>query len=57
MNGNLGISNLDVRFLPKIGKNYVVQDVDRRTERGGILGGVGESSAGKSTVTNRSQIY
>ena len=57
MNGTLGISNLDVRFLPKIGKNYVVQDVDRRTERGGILGGVGESSAEKYTVTNQSRIY
>ena len=30
----------------------MVQDVDRRTEKGGILGGVGESSVEKSTVTN-----
>ena len=52
MNGILEIKNLDVCFPSKFGKTYAVQDVDIRLERGEILGVVGESGAGKSTVGN-----
>ena len=52
MNGILEINNLDVCFPSKVGKSYAVQDVEIRVERGEILGVVGESGAGKSTVGN-----
>ena len=52
MNGILEINNLDVCFPSKVGKSYAVQDVEIRLERGEILGVVGESGAGKSTVGN-----
>ena len=52
MNGILEINNLDVCFPSKAGKTYAVQDVEIRLERGEILGVVGESGAGKSTIGN-----
>ena len=52
MNDILEIKNLDVCFPSKFGKTYAVQDVEIRLERGEILGVVGESGAGKSTVGN-----
>ena len=52
MNGILEINNLDVCFPSKVGKSYAVKDVEIRLERGEILGVVGESGAGKSTVGN-----
>ena len=48
----LEINNLDVCFPSKLGRTYAVQDVEIRLERGEILGVVGESGAGKSTVGN-----
>ena len=50
MKGILEINNLDVCFPSKLGRTYAVQDVEIRLERGEILGVVGESGAGKSTV-------
>ena len=52
MKGILEINNLDVCFPSKLGRTYAVQDVEIRLERGEILGVVGESGAGKSTVGN-----
>ena len=52
MKGILEINNLDVCFPSKLGRIYAVQDVEIRLERGEILGVVGESGAGKSTVGN-----
>ena len=52
MNGILEINNLDVCFPSKFGKTYAIRDVEIRLERGEILGVVGESGAGKSTVGN-----
>ena len=50
MNDILEINNLDVCFPSKVSKSYALQDVEIRLERGEILGVVGESGAGKSTV-------
>ena len=52
MKSILEINNLDVCFPSKSGKTYAVQDLEIRLERGEILGVVGESGAGKSTVGN-----
>ena len=52
MNDILETNNLDVCFPSEVGKSYAVQDVEIRLERGEILGVVGESGAGKSTVGN-----
>ena len=52
MKGILEINNLDVCFPSKLGRTYAVQDVELTLERGEILGVVGESGAGKSTVGN-----
>ena len=52
MNQLLDIFGLDVSFPSQHGITYAVQDVSITIEPGEVLGIVGESGAGKSTVGN-----
>ena len=52
MNQILDIKSLDVRFPSQYGTIYAVKDVSISLKPGEILGIVGESGAGKSTIGN-----
>jgi peptide/nickel transport system ATP-binding protein len=52
MTNLLTIKNLDVQFPTRRGTAYAVQDVSLGLKAGEVLGLVGESGAGKSTIGN-----
>ena len=52
MNRLLNISGLDVSFPSHFGSTYAVKDVSIELNPGEVLGIVGESGAGKSTIGN-----
>lgn len=52
MNQLLEITNLDVSFPTRRGTTYAVRDVSLHVKPGEVLGLVGESGAGKSTIGN-----
>ena len=52
MTNLLTINKLDVQFPTRHGTTYAVQDVNLELQAGEVLGLVGESGAGKSTIGN-----
>ena len=52
MNKILDIKNLDVSFPSQYGIIHAVKDINISLKPGEILGIVGESGAGKSTIGN-----
>ena len=52
MNELLEIVGLDVSFPSQRGTTYAVRDVSINVKPGEVLGVVGESGAGKSTIGN-----
>ena len=52
MSSLLQINRLDVSFPTRRGTTYAVRDVSLSLEPGEVLGLVGESGAGKSTIGN-----
>ena len=52
MTNLLTINNLEVQFPTRHGTTYAVQDVGLELKAGEVLGLVGESGAGKSTIGN-----
>ena len=52
MSSLLEIKKLEVCFPSSSGKTYAIQNLEISLEKGEILGIVGESGAGKSSVGN-----